>query len=319
MESRKIKILAVFILSTAVIYFALANFYKTYQSEMDVLIVPQNEKTAVMHQYVLENAARLPLTVSFFDKLTRDTINIENPVEGLTPTEKKAYWNSKLETKILKDSGIVKFRAFDKDLDQAENIATVSATSDVFALSAYYNIKEDVQMRIIDGPITKNVGAFISLKVIVLSLTFGAILSIIMFLAIPFIQSRISPPDEAFYTKALPKDTFASKKETLESNLEYMEEVYAVPAKKEEIIKSEPLPEETPETLSYEKKATAPENLPIADASIMSMFGATKNGMGYKLPEKVSETGQKEEKPAVYREATTEEVKERLNRLLGGR
>jgi hypothetical protein len=311
------KIFYISILSAAIVYFALANFYKTYRSEVDILIVPQNEKTALMSKQVLANAAKIPLTVSFFNKLVKENIDINNPVDGFSASEKKAYWNSKLNTKVIKNSGIVKFIASDKDFLQAESLAAAAASSGIITLSAYYNIREDAQMRIIDGPITTAGAQYKSFGIIFASLLIGIIIFAVFNWLIPFIQNRISIPDETFYAKSLSENAFAVKKDTkLEPEKEEIkEEVYSIT---KEIPKSEPIVPKTSEFFSSEKKASAPGNLPIADTSIMNMFGATKNGTGYKISENKPETGENQKKPAVYREATEEEVKERLNKLLGG-
>lgn len=334
MGNRKAKIFSIAFLLSLAVYFILANFYKTYQSEVDILIVPQNKKTALMQKEVLGNAARIPLSVSFFDKLAKDNLELESAVQGLSASERRAHWNSKLQTEIQKDSGILRFKTLEKDLDQAESIALDAASADIIELSRYYNIKEDVQMRIIDGPITENSAAYGSFYVIFVSLTFGAISAILLYLVIPFIQNKLSLPDETSYVKALPDDAFVLKKDfQLEPEKQEMEEIfYSIPEKEsapkekpQEIIETIPETKEIPaapifktEAESYGKKSSAPENLPTAGDTIQSMFGATKNGMGYKMSVEKKATEQKEEKPAVYREATPEEVKERLNKLLGG-
>ncbi len=102
---------------------------------------------------------------------------------------------------------------------------------------------------------------------------------------------------------------------------------YVFPSSKEEPLKNEPeekigkiSEEETEEkirekNINHHKKAGAPSNLPIAEEDMATLF----KEMEKSVPEPKEKTeGKPIGKNVVHREPTEDEIRERLNKLLGG-
>lgn len=278
-----------FVILSAIIYIALINLNRTYQSEIDILIIPKSEKAAINSEQIVENFKVIPESLAFFERMIKDDEGIvDDLVLELPSYKKKIYWNSKVKTERISNSGIVKISAFDDDHYIAENLSTQTVKNIIGSAGLYYNIKNDIDIRIIGEPITLYSNSQSKIILVLKSLVSGFILVFLSFLT-PFYlfeknterHNRFLPIKENLKLEKTEKPVFEKEKDWFS------------------LAKSE---------IScniYNKKASAPDNLPIAG-------GAEENKETEKFPEN-------EEKNPITREATSEEVKERLNKLLSGK
>jgi capsular polysaccharide biosynthesis protein len=304
----------------SMIFFVAMSSSKMYQSDMDVLFLPKSEVSVSNIEQIIANAKQIPFSLSFYDKLVENNPDIDDEVADLPDAARKDFWNSKIETKQLGKSGVVRITIFSSDQMQAEMLSRQTANNLVIAMSRYYNIKTDLDMRIIDGPIVSQTGKTNIFLIIFLSLIFGLILGLFVSLLTELIVDRIKNEKDDRQTEfkkqplTLANFSFpilggAENKKTLPAE---PENVFDFNIKKEREI-AEPAVVEESFRVS-EKKAAAPANLPIAEEEIPFDFKSQPEKEMQFVEKIVSDAVSKD----TSREATPEEVKARLNKLLSG-
>jgi capsular polysaccharide biosynthesis protein len=270
------------ILATAVIFAAISKLNNAYESEVDILVLAKSPQTLSAISQITADAQTIPLSLSFYNKLLENNPEIKDASAGLSDFQRKAFWDKKIRTKIINRSGVVRIEISDPDRSQAEIIAsrTVRDLSKVF--SRYYNIKTDLDIRIIDGPITAIGKKYDARTALPISLGIALLAVYISFaLASAIEKTTFRAVNKAEKISILEQKI---KPEFPVSSQEY--QIVPKPKAKEDIKKEES------STRTLDKKAAAPSNLPIAEAN----FKESKS----KAP-------------------TPEEVKERLNKLLSGK
>lgn len=333
--------IALFLAASAVAFIFFINQSRTYKTEIDILILPRNEKTAQSLDQTVESIKQIPLSLSFYDKLLEINSDIEDGAAGLPDYKRKEYWNSKIRAERIGESGIIKFEVFDKNQWQSEITAFQLKNDIFFVISKYYNIKTDLEPRLIDGPITssgisKNVWAVL-LKSLGLGIVFGFVAGIL----ISVISGVVSRKKEDFFNSqvSFKKDVlenndlgenserdfeyeFSSNKSAAEKALEEIqaeEMAYeesqpeeAAALEEEKPAESDALLSESAADISNDKKSVAPSNLPFAEEELPEIF----NGNGKSSAEE--KDASKEEMKVSYKEATPEEVQARIAKLLQG-
>lgn len=284
----------VFIISTGVIFAALISLNQIYKSETEFLIVPKSQSAALTSDQIIENLRALPYTLSFFNRMIEDNPEVaDEAVAEMTSYRKKAYWEKKVDVRRNGESGILKIVVSDKSRYQSQILASQVSQSLIKSVSLFYDIKKDVNVRIIDGPITVSATSFSRFILLLESLIAGfALVFFSFFISFSFFggekQKEVPEPKTlSWYRKKSAENVSAFSRE-----------------------KSWDFEKKT--RRDFAKKAAAPDNLPIApDFSVE----------GKETPEIIEEKEEempKEKKP-IIREATPEEVKERLNKLLSGK
>lgn len=288
--------LTVTVIFAAIIFIISLNTGRTFKGETDVLFVPKSEKAVRNINQILANAELLPQSLSFYDKLLELNPDIEDPASGQTEENRKKFWDEKIFSQRLGASGIVRIKALSDDQLQAEILSQKTAADVIAVMSRYYDTKNDLDMRIIDGPIVLTFNQNKTSAWILLSVLLGIAAGMIVYLFSSFTKT-VGPKS----ILAKPAIFGQGKKEVL---------LEKIPAMKEKFSKEAPenifAPAEETPYFSAGKKAGAPENLPIGGG--LSFGGNEKNIKPEIVGEEIRKT----------HEATAEEVRARLNKLLGG-
>ena len=272
---------------------------QTYQSEMDILLISKNNAVAKNLQEICNNTKEVINSLRFYDTLSENNrYSTEISLEK-TDAQRKDIWQKQIKTQIVKESSVIRILTFNKNEKEADVLSQQVARQISDTMSQYYNIRTELQIRIIDGPVTKANSDFNFLSLI-LSVLFGIAGGFLAYLVansfqIVDISKKINQEKNILVNRF----NFSKKKEN------------AI----EEIIFSEKNPDLT---LNYDistKKAAAPENLPIAESMDLNFEEEAQTS-----EDEINEILQKahEVQSSGVREATAEEVKARLNRLLKG-
>ena len=330
---------------SAVIFMAFLNANQSYVVYTDILLIPKSAVTAVSVEQIVANAKIIPTELSFYENILSQNEDMADPSQEMLNHRRKNYWNEKIRADFLGRSGILRLSVSDSGMEEAKKLNAYSTRELIRELSGFYNIKTDLDIRIIDGPIarsSRNVNPFLAA---IASLLSGMIITV---LVIKFADKV----EEAVVRSEIMKK--ASKSSPLEFfrrfdnlNRSY-EEPYEIPKKKEVEEKPETIMSATPEkqpeiekeedikkavkedskrevavkdrpeakekedmtkkapVISFGKKGAAPENLPVMKEEDVFKVRLAK-------PE------EQEEKNDIIKEPTQEEVKERLNKLLSGK
>ncbi|HAI74058.1 MAG TPA: hypothetical protein DCS28_02950 [Candidatus Moranbacteria bacterium] len=269
-----------------------------YQSETIVLFLPKNELIAQNLNPTVENFKQILLSLAFNDRLSDESGALEPGIE-LPNYKRKEFWNSKIDVSQLKKSGAISIKNFDANNNLAQELNNDTIDSLIAVAGNYYNIKTDLEIRIIDGPIVKKIAPRNIFAIIWQSILWAIGIYFLLFYFIPI----------AFFKKTnqrpIPGNDFSKNLTPKKTALSVFPEEENYFATKKNIFSFSNIPAFP----TFGKKAPTPENLPISEETVPDIF-KIKNIVKEKVEEK------KEYTP---REATAEEVKARLNKLLGGK
>lgn len=260
------------------------------------MLLPKNDITARNINQVMQNAQEIPMSLSFYNKLIEFNPDIEDAFKDLSDSERKENWNAKIKIEKIKESGIIKINVYDETQLQAELISKQTALDTAKVLGKYYNTLTELDVKIIDGPIVSSVSKTSSIGLFIFSLIAGLIAGIAGYFLVKFL-----PQDELRSSFASLENYFKTPtKEEADENEKVNAELsgYFSSDKKEA--------EDSSEVYHIEKRASAPENLPIIDRSVFAL--PEEEPASQISTESIPQNG--------AREASPEEIKARLNKLL---
>jgi hypothetical protein len=257
--------------------------------------------------------------------------DIKDGAIGEMDYKRKEFWNKKIKTERIGQSGVIRFEVFDENRWQSEIIAYQLKNDIFFLISKYYNIKIDLEPRLIDGPITGPAVSENIWKNVAKSLGLGILMSFSLTIILSLFTEVISRKKQDFFNienslrndflleKELKKETrrdlkyifpkYQSEAEKALEELKEREEAYyqrELERKAEKISSADPV---IPAQNVANKKASAPSNLPFTEEDLPEIF----NGNNH---EEISQEIVKKEPESSYKEATPEEVQARIAKLL---
>lgn len=299
-----------FVIFSLMTFFVLVSNNKKIHSESDILIIAKSELAAENFDRIVGDIAYIPHTLSFYDKMIADNDSIIDNSKDLSSFERKLSWESAISTKKIKDSGVIQIDVSSQNGEQAQIISKQIGLTLASYLSRMYDIKADVDLRIIDGPITYYSSRYSFLLSLLLSILVGFLISFPIY----WIFSKLLKMKEKAKNISLPVSLAEMLKNKTKEPIElsYEEEKIAPVLK----------------TTTTSVKAVAPANLPIADETTLASLGSIVTPKEeLVLVETPKEIIIKEPTPEEVKaklekisrtEPTPEEVKERLNKLLSG-
>ena len=147
-------VLALFFIGTAA--FTSLDTFRGYQAEMTVLVLPLGVSQTPSEQMV-ENIALLPTTVSFFDALlASDERLTEFSALDEQPVNTRALrWNEMLSVERQGGSGIITYTIEANTQEEAVMLARQMAQVLFQKVGTYYDIRSDVSLRLIEGPLVR--------------------------------------------------------------------------------------------------------------------------------------------------------------------
>jgi hypothetical protein len=277
-------------LASALISVALINFNRIFVSETSVLIVPKSQLAILGNDQIVENLSHFANSLSFGEKISAIRPDlVPESVEELPAHKKKKYWSEKIEAERVGDSGIIVILAKDKSRYVSESLSAESARELINFAALYYNVKADLDVRVLDEPATKEALSQNQFFLFLESFLIGFFLTFLSF----SLSFHLFPKEEKISKKSFDYSSWTPKK-TEKKDLESV------------IFKEEPW-------VPQGRTASAPSNLPIAPTP------TEEEDTSEKIEKEKKEEKPKSDQEPIIREATPEEVKERLNKLLSGK
>lgn len=142
--------MTLFFVSLASCLFWLDTF-RGYESEARVLVIGKSPSAST--EQVVENFAELTSNLSFYEKVLEMNDLIEDDFEGYPQDERKALWNETVTVERSEKSGVLVITARQDTREQAKRLADATVTTLFSMAGLYYNIKTDVDLRVIDETI----------------------------------------------------------------------------------------------------------------------------------------------------------------------
>ena len=128
------------------------DFFRGYHADVTVLIIAQPGMPETSED-VAENAVELTQTLAFYERVLADNDLIDDDVEGYAPDARKTEWHKKVSVKRQGESGVLLIRAQGDTPEQAKRLAKQTAQTLFTVAGFYYDVKTEIDMRIIDGPL----------------------------------------------------------------------------------------------------------------------------------------------------------------------
>lgn len=249
------------------------DFFRGYRAETTILVISRTG-TSQDGAAVGENLAGIMQTLSFYDRVLADNNFIDDTFSGYAPDKRKQAWNDTVSVKRPDDGSVLTLSATGDTSEEAAVLAKQTAQTLFSVASLYYNVKTDVDIRIIDGPLLSSV-LVSPLLFGVASLVTGFLITTLFFLFLNAIPEYIMRR----------KKNLLSDESVVRQNISL--EKYVAPEKAyPEFFPDETIPwidpkkfiPAKPTTLSFEsvaeqaKKNTlhapAPANLPVASSEM---------------------------------------------------
>lgn len=251
------------------------DFFRGYRAEVTVLIVTK-PGMAETSEDVAENAVELTRTLVFYERVLADNDLIDDAFLGHAPDARKALWQKTVSVTRQRESGVLLIRAQGDTPEQAKRLARQTAQTLFTVAGFYYDVKEEIDMRIIDGPLAEYV-----LKQPLLFVT-TSVFSGLLLTGVFFWLLRVVPES---FGRRVRRPLFLEKKVSEGKASVVAERTYPefrvgetvpwidpqkfIPAKPEKLFFEKKLQHTTPPVSMVENRpvthAPAPVNLPTAD------------------------------------------------------
>ncbi|OGI29538.1 MAG: hypothetical protein A2288_01490 [Candidatus Moranbacteria bacterium RIFOXYA12_FULL_44_15] len=300
--------------ASAVIFVVSLNAGRTNVSRVEIMLIPKSGAAAQNIDGILANFENIVESLPFFDRvIAEDSRGLEH-IEELPDYKRADLWEDKIKVKRKNGSFVLSIEVKDKDAVLAEDLAWRVSQTFSRTVSLYYNVRTELDARIIEGPVTEIGTVPNKLYLLALSALTGFLAIYFSFYISDKVSGKISQSKESYperefslaeLSQKFSKDKFGFERKKEEQPAAAVQKEVA--PKKELPIFEEEIKNQEDYVFSSGKKSMAPDNLPIAPDNLPI---AEEN---ISL-EKVVEEKKKEE---VTREATPEEVKRRLERLQG--
>lgn len=319
-------------------FVVLLNADKGYLSTAELIAIPRNSAMAQNPEATVGDIRRIILSRPFSRQIDDRVAEIAGTEDASSSAQAKA-WAETVRIEPEKGSHAFLISVFEKDADGAQEINEAVIRNLVSAFGTYYDIRNELDLRIIEQPLAVPANRTGLAGIISLSLLCGILAYVLAFVAIPRIYFEKKDPsseDESGRFPAWKKISFNFPKRTPEAS--EADEPYSFP--EEPIADIQPEPEFAEESIAaetgtvetfldekegmpeeqtgHERKSGSPDNLPTMDEIPDFVLKAASQAQ----PESETETEKpvmtKEKKPDASREASPDEVKARLNRLLSG-
>jgi hypothetical protein len=183
--------LVFFIVASIVIFFTVLNFNQIYRSEISILVIPKSEKAVQNSDQIIENIRNIPQTLFFFNRIISiDEKFLSDQIEDLPDNKKKKYWNSKIGTERISEAGIFKIIISDRIRYRSEFLCLKTSEELIKTIGIYYDIKKDVDVRIIDGLVTEYVSGVSKIFLFFVSIVFSLLLSFLINFILVFLFKK---------------------------------------------------------------------------------------------------------------------------------
>lgn len=318
------------VISACVFFLLFLESAISYRTSVFMLINTKSVIASEQKRAIIQNISEFPTLLSFYEKLLKENPQISDPSKGKSQDARKKYWNKYVEVKSMdnKNQNIIEISVLGNERNESELLAEKTIQTELNFVSYYYNIKEDVEIRIVDGPITSTVidGWY---WLLIFSILLGILVAFVLQKISDMFGEKIFSDKKNFSFSENMKFLGNNATEKKEVGLNSLEDLY-LPEEKNEIkneisihtqlekaydaIKIAQQDPTFPEiSAKHISKASAPDNLPVGDDSFFYKKSALETKEEHKVEKEDTQVAS-----VINREPTQEELKKRLNDLLRG-
>lgn len=122
--------------------------FRGYEAEVRVLVIGKSPSTST--DQVVENFAELTSNLSFYERVLEGNDLIDDAFEGQTKDRRKALWNEAVVVKQSEKSGVLVITARQSTNEASKRLAEETVKTLFSLVPFYYNVKTDVDLRVVD-------------------------------------------------------------------------------------------------------------------------------------------------------------------------
>lgn len=330
---------------SATFFLLLLGSFKTYRSEISVMVSAKSQLAAEQQPVIISNMLELPTTLAFYDRLLKLNPDVRDVAEGLSSKQRKADWNEMLSVEQASfDASVIKIAITTNRQSDSVQLASKTVRTLFDTTAFYYDVKKDLDLRIVDGPITRvQVLGWYWLLAVSALLGFAVA---IMLNFVFFSDKKILGKKSKFFGKnfflelkkkpaTLIENELESLNKLYQSEQEQAEKPFVFKKELENVAATEAQDEKFQEIKKITKElepskypnfpempvrrhgqASAPDNLPIGDDTFLFQPEVEPTKAVAEAEEDLPVA--EEIKKDIKAEPTEEELKKRLNSLLRG-
>jgi len=126
------------------------DFFRSYDAEVTVLVVDKTQGGKSLD--VAQNMVELTRTLSFYNRLLTENELIDDAFVGYSSDERKGMWQKLVSVNNQNSSGVLIIRARGDTPEASKQLALQTAQTMFSIAGLYYDIRTNIDMRIVDGP-----------------------------------------------------------------------------------------------------------------------------------------------------------------------
>jgi|GEM_PF-1873313 len=132
------------------------DYFRSYSAEVTIIVIPR-PGVAQSETDIAENLAELTRTLSFYDRMLAENDLIDDAFDGYAPDKRKELWNGTVSVRKMNDGSVLGLRVVGDTPEETTLLAQQTAKTLFSVAGLYYNVKTDIDLRIIDGPLLQYV------------------------------------------------------------------------------------------------------------------------------------------------------------------
>lgn len=304
--------------------------FRGYEAETDVLVIGRS--ASIDGAEAAADLAELMKTLAFYDRMLAENDMIGDRFAGQTSARRKTLWNETIAVSQNGTSGMFSVRVRSDDPETARLLARQAVRTLASAAGFYYDVRADIDLRIVDGPIV-TAGVRHPFAYAAASLGTALALTAVFFFilrSVPAILAR----RESGETWSISGNEHRQERPaySIGETVPFIDPRKFIPEKPVALSYDTPRTEEKKQDVprTTHAKAPAPDNLPVGEA-VPNLPVADEESLPFQFEE--PEAPEEEVFPAPDEQAaaedqhptqkktgepTVEDYKRRLNELLAG-
>lgn len=143
-----------FFVSAAALLFWL-DVFRVYQSEIRLMVIGKTPGIAI--DQGVDNMSELSKNLSFYEKMLEENESMEDAFEGYTKDQRKKLWNESVQVVRNEKSGVLSVYAKADTPEKAKRLSEATVKTLFGTATFYYNVKTDLDLRVVDGSIVKTI------------------------------------------------------------------------------------------------------------------------------------------------------------------
>ncbi len=164
----------------------LADSFRVYESKVTAILIAKSDRAATLSRSMVENTVLLADTMAYQNRFFEAISSKSGAFDETPDALRRASFRKMISVSAGEEGSVLSIRGIAEDPDDSKERARQASLTLFQFFGQYYNIKDDVEFRIIEGPVTSSVignkwgffGASLALGVLSTGVLFLALFSL---------------------------------------------------------------------------------------------------------------------------------------------